>query len=43
MAPFGFMDDGLGDDSFIDSEGDRWFGASEYGETAGGMDYMWKY
>ena len=43
MAPFGFMDDGLGDDSFTDSEGDRWFGASEYGETAGGMDYMWKY
>ena len=43
MAPFGFMDDGLDDASFVDGEGDRWFGASEYGETAGGMDYMWKY
>ena len=43
MAPFGFMDDGLGGDSFTDDEGDRWFNASEYGETAGGMDYMWKY
>ena len=43
MAPFGFMDDGLDDASFVDGEGDRWFGTSEYGETAGGMDYMWKY
>ena len=43
MAPFGFMDDGLGEDSFTDENGERWFNASEYGETAGGMDYMWKY
>ena len=43
MAPFGFMDDGLGDDSFVDNDGDRWFNGSEYGETAGGMDYMWRY
>ena len=43
MAPFGFMDDGLGEDSFTDDEGERWFNTSEYGETAGGMDYMWKY
>ena len=25
MAPFGFMSDGLDDDSFTDNEGDRWF------------------
>ncbi len=25
MAPFGFMDDGMGDDNFVDDEGDRWF------------------
>ena len=43
MAPFGFMDDGLGEDSFVDTDGDRWFNGSEYGETAGGMDYMWRY
>jgi hypothetical protein len=43
MAPFGFMDDGLGEESFTDDEGERWFNTSEYGETAGGMDYMWKY
>ena len=43
MAPFGFMDDGMGDDSFTDDDGDRWFKADEYGDTAGGMDYMWRY
>ena len=43
MAPFGFMDDGLGEESFTDDEGERWFNTSEYGETDGGMDYMWKY
>ena len=43
MAPFGFMDDGMGDDSFTDGDGDRWFKADEYGDTAGGMDYMWQY
>ena len=43
MAPFGFMDDGLDEESFTDDEGERWFNTSEYGETAGGMDYMWKY
>ena len=39
MAPFGFMDDGLGSDSFTDSEGDRWFNADEYGDKS----YMWEY
>jgi len=39
MAPFGFMDDGLGDDSFVDAEGDQWFKADEYGDRS----YMWEY
>jgi len=39
MAPFGFMDDGLGDASFVDSEGDRWFTADEYGDRS----FMWEY
>ena len=39
MAPFGFMDDGLGDDVTIDAEGDQWFKADEYGDKS----YMWEY
>ena len=39
MAPFGFMDDGLGEDSFVDAEGDKWFKADEYGDRS----YMWEY
>ena len=39
MAPFGFMDDGLGGDSFTDDDGDRWFKADEYGDKS----YMWEY
>ena len=38
MAPFGFLNDGLDDDSFVDSEGDRWTTA-EYGDRS----YMWEY
>tara|TARA_B100000212_G_scaffold174539_1_gene131237 strand:+ start:1088 stop:2731 length:1644 start_codon:yes stop_codon:yes gene_type:complete len=38
MAPFGFINDGLDDNSFVDSEGDRWTTAT-YGE----MSYMWDY
>ena len=38
MAPFGFLNDGLEDTSFVDSEGDRWF-TDEYGE----MSHMWEY
>ena len=42
MAPFGFIDDGLDNSSFVDSDGDRWSVANDpYGNTAGGMDYMW--
>ena len=41
MAPFGFMDDGLNDSSFVDANGDRWSNATigEYGD----MSYMWDY
>ena len=38
MAPFGFMDDGLNDTSFVDNNGDRWF-SDEYGD----MSHMWEY
>ena len=26
MSPFGFIDDGLGDDTFVDAEGTFWYG-----------------
>ena len=39
MAPFGFLNDGLDDDSFTDDAGDRWFKADEYGDRS----YMWDY
>jgi hypothetical protein len=42
MAPFGFINDGLDDTSFVDADGDRWF-TDEYGDKGGGMDYMWNY
>ena len=35
MAPFGFIDDGLGDDTFVDADGSFWYGNKE--ET---VDYM---
>jgi hypothetical protein len=39
MAPFGFVSDGLGDESsFVDNDGDRWF-LDEYGDRS----YMWEY
>ena len=39
MAPFGFVDDGLGEDTFIDGEGNLW----EYGNSEVSVDYMWNY
>ena len=36
MAPFGFVDDGIEDTSFVDDDGDRWH-ADEYGDRA----FMW--
>tara|TARA_B100000902_G_C27318767_1_gene922951 strand:+ start:1758 stop:3401 length:1644 start_codon:yes stop_codon:yes gene_type:complete len=38
MAPFGFMSDGLEDDSFVDNDGDLWK-VDEYGDRS----YMWDY
>jgi hypothetical protein len=38
MSPFGFIDDGLDDKSFVDSNGDRWY-TDEYGD----ISYMWDY
>lgn len=38
MAPFGFMSDGLDDDSFVDGDGDRWH-TDEYGDRS----FMWEY
>ena len=35
---FGFMSDGLDDNSFVDSQGDRWY-TDEYGDRS----YMWEY
>ena len=35
MAPFGFIDDGLGDDTFVDAEGSFWYGNKE-----NTVDYM---
>jgi hypothetical protein len=39
MAPFGFLNDGLDDSSFVDGEGDTWFKADEYGDRS----FMWEY
>ena len=44
MAPFGFVSDGLDDETFVDSEGDRWesnrdWNTDEYGDRS----YMWDY
>ena len=39
MSPFGFLNDGIHEDtSFVDSNGDRWH-SDPYGE----MSYMWEY
>ena len=38
MAPFGFIVDGLSEDSFVDQDGDRWH-LDEYGDKS----YMWNY
>ena len=39
MAPFGFMDDGMGDDTYIDGDGNLW----EYGDKQEEVGYMWNY
>ena len=39
MAPFGFVDDGMGDDTFLDENGDLW----AYGDTQESAAYMWNF
>ncbi len=45
MAPFGFLNDGLDDDTVIDDQGDRWTKADrdDVYSTYGDMSYMWEY
>ena len=45
MAPFGFISDGLDDNSFVDDEGTRWTKADrdDVESTYGDMTYMWEY
>ena len=38
MAPFGFIDDGMNEETFIDKDGDVWH-TDEYGDRA----YMWEF
>ena len=33
MAPFGFIDDGFGDDTFVDADGNFWYGDTEESVT----------
>ncbi len=39
MAPFGFIDDGMGDDTYLDAEGDLW----AYGDKQEEVSYMWNF
>ena len=39
MAPFGFIDDGQGDDTYLDAEGDLW----AYGDKEEVVSYMWNF
>ena len=39
MAPFGFVLDGLEDYEEVDSDGERWKKADEYGDRS----FMWEY
>ena len=44
MAPFGFVSDGLDDETFVDSEGDRWESNREWNtDEYGDRSYMWDY
>ena len=42
MAPFGFISDGLEDDTFTDPEGQTWTNAETVGDY-GDMSHMWEY
>ena len=39
MAPFGFIDDGQGEETYLDAEGDLW----AYGDKQEEVSYMWNY
>ena len=39
MAPFGFMVDGLEEDTFMDAQGETWSTVDEYGDRS----FMWEY
>jgi len=43
MAPFGFLNDGMDEGTFVDTQGDRWTTASPYDEygTSGGGWELW--
>ena len=45
MAPFGFISDGLDDNSFVDDEGTRLTKTDrdDVESTYGDMTYMWEY
>ena len=38
MMPFGFVEDGTSEESFVDNNGDRWY-VDEYGDRA----FQWSY
>jgi len=43
MSPFGFIVDGINDEStFVDKDGDRWY-TDEYGDSQAEFSYMWNY
>ena len=42
MAPFGFISDGLEDETFVDPEGQTWTNAETVGDY-GDMSHMWEY
>tara|TARA_A200000159_G_scaffold55428_1_gene51312 strand:- start:32600 stop:34261 length:1662 start_codon:yes stop_codon:yes gene_type:complete len=42
MAPFGFISDGMDDESFVDPEGQVWNNADTVGEY-GDMSFMWEF
>jgi hypothetical protein len=45
MAPFGFVDDGLGEETFVDKEGDVWQtnNRPDVMDEYGNKSYMWEY
>ena len=47
MAPFGFLNDGLDDTTFVDADGDRWYTGNnrydEYGTNGGGWELWTNY